>query len=42
MLNDGQNGSDPSRKIVIDGVWRSSIEKVVAEHEEDEDGSSGD
>lgn len=42
VLNDGQNGSDPSRKTVIDGVRRSFIEKVVAEHEDDDDGSSSD
>ncbi|KAJ0051763.1 hypothetical protein Pint_02943 [Pistacia integerrima] len=42
VLNDGQNGGDPSRKTVIDGVRRSFIEKVVAEHEDDDDGSSSD
>lgn len=42
VLNDGQSGSDPSSKTVIDGVRRSFIEKVVTQHEDDDDGSSSD
>ncbi|XP_022740471.1 phosducin-like protein 3 isoform X2 [Durio zibethinus] len=41
VLNDGQSGSDPSQKAVLEGVRRRFIEKVVAEHEDhDDDGSS--
>ncbi|XP_054806563.1 uncharacterized protein LOC129309178 [Prosopis cineraria] len=41
VLNDGQSGNEQSRKAVIDGVRKRFIEKVVAEHEqEDDDGSS--
>ncbi|KAJ4980890.1 hypothetical protein NE237_031727 [Protea cynaroides] len=41
VLNDGQSGSDPSRKAIIDGVRKSFIEKAVTQHEdEDEDGYS--
>lgn len=42
VLNDGQSGSDASRKTVLDGVRKRFIEKVVAQHEEDDDGSSSD
>ncbi|KAL9454329.1 hypothetical protein AB3S75_009837 [Citrus x aurantiifolia] len=42
VLNDGQSGSDPSRKTVLEGVRKRLIEKVVAEHEDDDDGSSSD
>lgn len=42
VLNDGQSGSDPSRKAVIEGVRKRFIEKVVTEHEDDDDGSSSD
>ncbi|KAK2661522.1 hypothetical protein Ddye_000096 [Dipteronia dyeriana] len=42
VLNNSQSGSDPSRKNVIEGVRRSFIEKVVAQHEDDDDGSSSD
>ncbi|BBH04415.1 Cwf15 / Cwc15 cell cycle control family protein [Prunus dulcis] len=40
VLNDGQSGNDRSRKAVIDGVRKRFIEKVVTEHENDDDGSS--
>ncbi|XP_057983301.1 uncharacterized protein LOC131168109 [Malania oleifera] len=40
VLNDGQGGSDPSRESVIEGVRKKFIEKVVTEHEDDDDGSS--
>lgn len=41
VLNDGQSGSDPSsRKAVIEGVRKRLIEKVVKEHEDDEDDGS--
>ncbi|KAI6673908.1 hypothetical protein NL676_001814 [Syzygium grande] len=33
---------DASRKAVIDGVHKKFIEKVVADHEDDDDGSSSD
>ena len=42
VLNDGQSGTDQSREAVIEGVRQRFIEKVVAEHEEDDDGSSSD
>ena len=42
VLNDGQSGSDPSRNAVIEGVRKRFIEKVVTEHEDDDDGSSSD
>ncbi|EEF50942.1 phosducin-like protein 3 [Ricinus communis] len=43
VLNDGQSGSDPSREAVMEGVRRRLIEKVVKEHEDDDDkGSSSD
>ncbi|KAK6913002.1 hypothetical protein RJ641_022603, partial [Dillenia turbinata] len=40
VLNDGQSGSDPSRKAIIEGERRRLIEKDVAQHEDDDDGSS--
>ncbi|KAK9287634.1 hypothetical protein L1049_016071 [Liquidambar formosana] len=40
--NDGQSGSSPSRKAVIKGERKRLIEKVVTEHEDDDDGSSSD
>ena len=42
VLNDGQSGSGPSREDVIEGVRKRFIEKVVTEHEEEDDGSSSD
>ncbi|KAJ7970689.1 Phosducin-like protein 3 [Quillaja saponaria] len=42
VLNDGQSGSDQSREAVIRGVRKRFLEKVVVEHEEDDDGSSSD
>ncbi|KAI4366918.1 hypothetical protein MLD38_022719 [Melastoma candidum] len=42
VLNDGQNRGDASRKAVLDGVRRNFIEKVVAEHEDRDDGYSSD
>ncbi|GAB4828672.1 hypothetical protein Ancab_018338 [Ancistrocladus abbreviatus] len=42
VLNDGHNGSDSSRKPVLAGVRRKFIERVVAEHEDHDDGSSSD
>lgn len=42
VLNDGQSKGDASRKAVLDGVRKKFIEKVVAEHEDDDDGSSSD
>ncbi|EXB25882.1 hypothetical protein L484_012309 [Morus notabilis] len=41
VLNDGQSGSE-SGKAVIDGVRKRFLEKVVTEHEDDDDGSSSD
>ncbi|XP_043698571.1 phosducin-like protein 3 [Telopea speciosissima] len=42
VLDDGQSGSDSSRKAIIDGVRKRFIEKVVTQHEDDEDGSLSD
>jgi hypothetical protein len=42
VLNDGQNRDEQSRKAVIDGVRKRFIEKVVADHEEDDDDYSSD
>lgn len=43
VLNDGQSGGDMSRKAVLEGVRRRLIEKVVKDHEDDDnDGSSSD
>ena len=42
VLNDGQNRNEQSREAVIEGVRKKFIEKVVADHEEDDDGSSSD
>uniref|UniRef100_A0A5B7C1D1 Putative phosducin-like protein 3 n=1 Tax=Davidia involucrata TaxID=16924 RepID=A0A5B7C1D1_DAVIN len=42
VLKDGQSGSEPSRKAVLEGVRKRLIEKVVTEHEDDDDGSSSD
>ncbi|OVA20636.1 phosducin [Macleaya cordata] len=43
VLNDGQSASESSRDAVIDGVRKRFIEKVVTEHEnEDEDRYSSD
>ncbi|KAF5746941.1 hypothetical protein HS088_TW06G01117 [Tripterygium wilfordii] len=42
VLDDGQNKSDSSRKSVIESVRRKIIEKVVTEHEDNDDGSSSD
>ncbi|XP_057465074.1 uncharacterized protein LOC130754831 [Actinidia eriantha] len=42
VLNDGQSGSEPSRKAVLEGVRQRLIEKVVRDHEDDDDGSSSD
>lgn len=42
VLNDGHNGRDSSRETVLEGVRKRFIEKVVAEHEENDDGSSSD
>lgn len=40
VLNDGQGGSDNSREAVIEGVRKRFIEKVVTQHEDDDDYSS--
>lgn len=42
VLNDGQSGGDMSRETVLEEVRKRFMEKVVAAHEEDEDGSSSD
>ena len=42
VLNDGQSGSEPSRQAVLEGVRQRLIEKVVKDHEDDDDGSSSD
>ncbi|XP_065877687.1 uncharacterized protein [Euphorbia lathyris] len=42
VLNDGQNGSEASRESVVEGVRRRFLEKVVKEHENDDDGYSSD
>ncbi|XP_009621807.1 uncharacterized protein [Nicotiana tomentosiformis] len=41
VLNDGRRKNEQSREAVLDGVRKSFLEKVVAEHEDD-DGSSSD
>lgn len=42
VLVDGQSGGEQSRKAVLDGVRQRLIEKVVRDHEDDDDGSSSD
>ncbi|KAK9062889.1 hypothetical protein SSX86_020079 [Deinandra increscens subsp. villosa] len=42
VLNDGQSEGEASREAVIEGVRRRFIEKVVTQHENDDDGSSSD
>lgn len=42
VLNDGQNDGEASREAVIEGVRKRFIEKVVTQHENDDDGSSSD
>ncbi|KAK1438781.1 hypothetical protein QVD17_04591 [Tagetes erecta] len=42
VLNDGQSEGEASREAVLEGVRRRFIEKVVAQHENDDDGSSSD
>ncbi|KAF5194457.1 Phosducin-like protein [Thalictrum thalictroides] len=37
VLNDGQSGGNQSREAVIEGVRQRFIEKVVTQHEEDND-----
>ncbi|MCD7456502.1 hypothetical protein HAX54_031940 [Datura stramonium] len=41
VLNDGRSKQEQSREAVLDGVRKRFLEKVVAQHEED-DGSSSD
>lgn len=43
VLNDGQTGSDSSRRSVLDGESKRLIEKFVAERENvEDDGDSSD
>ncbi|OIW12252.1 hypothetical protein TanjilG_06041 [Lupinus angustifolius] len=42
VLNDGSSTNEKSREAVIAGVQKRFIEKIVADHEEDDDGSSSD
>ncbi|KAJ7974767.1 Phosducin-like protein 3 [Quillaja saponaria] len=42
VLNDGQSGIDQSREAVLNGIRRRFLEKVVSQHEDDDDGSSSD
>ncbi|KAI3823974.1 hypothetical protein L1987_05420 [Smallanthus sonchifolius] len=42
VLNDGQSGGEGSREAVLEGVRRRFIEKVVTQHEDDDDGSASD
>lgn len=42
VLNDGQSEGEASRDAVLEGVRKRFIEKVVAQHENDDDGSSSD
>ncbi|OAY69294.1 phosducin-like protein 3 [Ananas comosus] len=42
VLNDGQSGNDSSRETVIEGVRKKFIEKVVTQHEEEDEYSSDD
>lgn len=41
VLNDGRSKKEQSREAVLDGVRKRFLEKVVAQHEDD-DGSSSD
>ncbi|KAE8717102.1 SYP121 protein [Hibiscus syriacus] len=40
VLNDGQSEGDQPQKAVLEGVRRRFIEKVVTEHEDQDDGGS--
>ncbi|MFS8029819.1 putative phosducin, thioredoxin-like domain, Thioredoxin-like superfamily [Helianthus anomalus] len=42
VLNDGQNEGEASREAVLEGVRKRFIEKVISQHEDDDDGSSSD
>ncbi|KAE9612553.1 hypothetical protein Lal_00005899 [Lupinus albus] len=42
VLNDGHSTNEKSREAVIAGVQKRFIEKIVADHEDDDDGSSSD
>ncbi|XXG45051.1 hypothetical protein AAC387_Pa02g0237 [Persea americana] len=42
VLNDGQSGSKSSSKTLIDGVRKRFIEKVVSQHEDEQDEYSSD
>ncbi|MFS8032242.1 putative phosducin, thioredoxin-like domain, Thioredoxin-like superfamily [Helianthus anomalus] len=42
VLNDGQNEGEASREAVLEGVRKRFIEKVISQHENDDDGSSSD
>nr|GEX66886.1 hypothetical protein [Tanacetum cinerariifolium] len=42
VLNDGQSDGEASRDAVLEGVRRRFIEKVVTQHQNDDDGSSSD
>lgn len=41
VLNDGHGGESQSREAILDGVRKRFLEKVVADHEND-DGSDSD
>ncbi|KAF5753469.1 hypothetical protein HanXRQr2_Chr17g0780461 [Helianthus annuus] len=42
VLNDGQYEGEASREAVLEGVRKRFIEKVISQHEDDDDGSSSD
>ncbi|KAF5753468.1 putative Thioredoxin-like superfamily [Helianthus annuus] len=42
VLNDGQYEGEASREAVLEGVRKRFIEKVISQHENDDDGSSSD
>ncbi|KAI3813095.1 hypothetical protein L1987_17811 [Smallanthus sonchifolius] len=42
VLNDGQSEGEASREAVLEGVRKRFIEKVITQHENDDDGSASD
>ncbi|KAI7727838.1 hypothetical protein M8C21_009152 [Ambrosia artemisiifolia] len=42
VLNDGRTGGEGSREAVLEGIRKRFLEKVIIEHENDDDGSASD